>query len=133
MEKFLNKIIHFSIYTLVFLLPIFFLPFSFEPYEFNKQYLLFFLVSLGFLAWLAKLVLINKEIRFRRTPLDVPVLVFMFFAVMSTLFSIDKTSSIFGFYGRFSDSLISILSFGIFYFLILYYILMMIFRHKKTE
>ena len=113
-----NRIIKLSIYLLVFLLPVCFLPFSFEAYEFNKQYLLFFLVSLGFLAWLAKMVICDKEIKFRRTPLDIPVLAFMFLAILSTAFSIDKTSSLFGFYGRFSDNLIGILSLGIFYFLI---------------
>src|SRR4030066_294543 len=38
----LNKIIRWSTYLLVFLLPLFFLPFSFEYFELNKQYLLLF-------------------------------------------------------------------------------------------
>lgn len=118
MEKALNRIIKSSLYLLVFLLPVFFLPFSFEGYEFNKQYLLFFLVSLAFLAWIAKMVICDKEIKFRRTPLDIPVLVFMFFVILSAVFSVDKTSSLFGFYGRFSDNLIGILSLGVLYFLI---------------
>lgn len=114
----MGKILKYLLYFLVFLLPLFFLPFSFEGYEFNKQYLLFFLVSLTFLFWIAKMVLCQKEIRFRRTPLDIPVLVFMFFSILSAVFSVDKTSSIFGFYGRFSDNLVGILSLGLFYFLI---------------
>jgi putative inorganic carbon (HCO3(-)) transporter len=118
MGKFLNKIIKSSLYLLVFLLPVWFLPFSFEGYEFNKQYLLFFLVSLGFLAWLAKMVLCDKEIKFRRTPLDIPILIFLFISILSVAFSIDKSSSLFGFYGRFSDNLIGILSLGALYFLI---------------
>jgi len=114
----LNKIIKFSLYLLVFLIPVFFLPISFEGYGFNKQYLLFFLVSLAFISWLAKMVICDKEIKFRRTPLDIPILAFLFISVLSTVFSIDKTSSLFGFYGRFSDNLIGILSLGILYFLI---------------
>ncbi|MDP2967199.1 MAG: hypothetical protein Q8N87_02195, partial [bacterium] len=113
-----NKIIKWSIYLLVFLLPLFFLPFSFEAFEFNKQYLLFFLVSLAFLAWLAKMVLVDKEIKFKRSPLDLFVLAFLFVAVLSAIFSVDKGSSLFGFYGRFSDSLIGLLSLGALYFLI---------------
>jgi putative inorganic carbon (HCO3(-)) transporter len=113
-----NKIIKWSIYLLVFLLPLFFLPFSFEAFEFNKQYLLFFLVSLAFFAWIAKMVLVDKEIRFKRTPLDIPVLVFLFVAILSAIFSVDKSSSLFGFYGRFSDGLIGLISLVVLYFLI---------------
>ncbi len=113
-----QKIIKTSIYLLVFLLPLFFLPFSFEAFEFNKQYLLFFLVSAGLFSWIAKMVLVDKEIRFKRSPLDLFVLVFLFIAVLSAIFSVDKSSSLLGFYGRFSDGLIGLLSLGIFYFLI---------------
>ena len=119
MRKFLNTIIKNSIYSLVFLLPIFFLPFSFEAYEFNKQYLLFFLVSLGFVSWFARMIICDKEIKFRRSPLNIPVLIFIFIAILNTVFSIDRISSLFGFYGRFSDNLIGILSFGALYFLII--------------
>ena len=118
MQNLFNKIIKISIYLLVFLLPLFWLPFTFEAFEFNKQYLLFFLVSLAFFAWIAKMTLVDKEIRFKRTPLDIPVLAFLFIAILSTIFSADKGSSLFGFYGRFSDGLIGLLSLGIFYFLI---------------
>ena len=118
MSNLFNHIIKISIYLLVFLLPLFFLPFSFEAFEFNKQELLFFLVSIAFFAWLAKMVLVDKEIKFRRTPLDIPVLLFLFVAVLSAIFSVDRPSSIFGFYGRFSDGLIGLLSLGMLYFLI---------------
>ena len=118
MTNILTKISKINIYLLVFLLPIFFLPFSVEAYEFNKQYLLFFLVSLGFLVWMGRMIICDKEIKFRRTPLDIPVLIFMFFSILSTVFSIDKISSLLGFYGRFSDNLISVLSLGVLYFLI---------------
>ena len=110
MNTIFNRIIKLSICSLVFLLPLFFLPFSFEAFEFNKQYLLFFLVSLAFFSWLAKMVLVDKEIRFKRSPLDIFVLAFLFIAILSAVFSVDKSSSLFGFYGRFSDGLIGLLS-----------------------
>lgn len=118
MKDVFSKIIKVSVYSLIFLLPLFFLPFSFEAFEFNKQYLLFFLVLLALLAWLAKMVISDKEIRFRKTPLDLPVLAFLGIAIFSAIFSVDKISSIFGFYGKFSDGLIVLLSLGILYFLI---------------
>src|SRR4030042_3789067 len=118
MEKTFANVTKWSIYLLVFLLPLFWLPFSFEVFEFNKQYLLFFLVILALFFWLARMIMVDKEIRFKKSPLDIPILVFLFLAVLGTIFSVDKFSSIFGFYGRFSDGLIGLLTMGIFYFLI---------------
>jgi len=118
MQNFFDRIIKISIYLLVFLTPLFFLPFSFEAFEYNKQFLLLFLVSLAFFAWLAKMVVVDKEIRFKRSPLDIFVLAFMGVAILSAIFSVDKTSSLYGFYGRFSNGLIGLLSLGVFYFLI---------------
>ncbi len=118
MQKILDRIIKISIYALVFLIPLFFLPFSFEAFEYNKQFLLVFLVSLAGFCWLAKMVVCDKEIRFKRSPLDVFVLAFLGVAILSAIFSVDKTSSLYGFYGRFSDGLMGLLSLGIFYFLI---------------
>ncbi len=118
MSNLFNRIIKVSIYLLVFLLPLFWLPFSLEAFEFNKQYLLFFLVSIAFLAWLAKMILADKEIRLRRSPFDLFVLAFLFTAILSAIFSADRHSSIFGFYGRFSDGLINLLSLVALYFII---------------
>lgn len=118
MVKILNKIIKFSLYLVVFLLPLFWLPFSFEAFEFNKLYLLLFFVSLALLAWVAKMVLIDKKIHFRQTPLDIPVLIFLLVAIISAILSVDKNSSIFGFYGQFSTGLITLLTLGALYFLI---------------
>jgi len=119
MSKVLEKIIKFSIYSLVFLVPLFVLPFSFEVYEFSKQYLIFFLVSIGFIAWLAKMIFADKEIRFRKTPLNILVFVFLLISIISAFFSVDKNFSLFGFYGRFSNGLIGLLCLGLFYFLII--------------
>ncbi|MFC1789632.1 tetratricopeptide repeat protein [Patescibacteria group bacterium] len=118
MQNTLNKIIKTSIYLLVFLLPLFFLPFSLEAIEFNKQYLLFFLVSLAFLAWLGRMILVDREVCFKHSPINIFVLVFLFIAILSTVFSVDKFSSIFGFYGSFSNGLIGLISLVMFYFLI---------------
>jgi len=118
MQNFLSRVIKVSLYLLVFLIPLFFLPFSFEAFEYNKQFLLMFLVSLAFFCWLTKMVVYDKEIRFKRSPLDVFVLAFLGVAILSAIFSADKVSSIYGFYGRFSNGLMGILAMGMMYFLI---------------
>ena len=121
METLYDRVIKYSLYLLVFLIPLFFLPFSFEKFEFNKLYLLFFLTIISFFAWLAKQILVEKEIKFRKTSLDAPVLIFLAIAILSAIFSVDKYSSFFGFYGRFSDGLITLISCVILYFLLTNY------------
>ena len=113
-----QKILNISIYLLVFLMPLFCLPFSFEVFEFNKGYLLAFLVSIGVLAWLGKMVFKDKRIKFKKNPLDIFVLVFLLVMILNTVFSVDKVSSLFGFYGRFWPNLIGTISLCLFYFLI---------------
>jgi tetratricopeptide (TPR) repeat protein len=114
---FCNKIISLIIGLLVFLTPIFFLSFTNEAYEFNKVYLIFYLSGIAFIFWLLKMIL-QKEVKIIRAPLDLLVIVFLAAMVLSTLFSADKISSLLGFYGRFSNSLILFLSLGMMYFVI---------------
>ena len=118
MKNLYNGVIKYSLYLLVFLLPLFFLPFSYEAFEFNKLYLLVFLAGIAFLAWMAKMVFLDKELRIKRTILDIPILIFLTVMILSAVFSVDKISSLFGSYGRFSDGLIGLLSMGVLYFLI---------------
>lgn len=118
MRKICNFVIKYSLYALVFLMPLLWLPWTVEAYEFNKQYLLVFLVGLAFLAWLTKMTVVQKKISLRRTPLDIWILAFMVVMIFSSIFSIDKISSLLGFYGRFSDSLIGILALCVMYFVV---------------
>ncbi len=118
MRKVCNFVIKYSIYGLVFLMPLFWLPWTMEAYEFNKQYLLVFLIGLSFIAWLIKMVVIQKKIVFKRTPLDIWILGFMAVMSASAIFSLDKISSWLGFYGRFSDSAIVLLSLSVMYFVV---------------
>jgi tetratricopeptide (TPR) repeat protein len=119
MAKFLEKILKISFYFLFFLFPLFWLPFSFEKVEFSKNYLLWFLVSFSFLVWLAKMIFLNREIRWKKNYLNIAILIFLFFVILATIFSVDKNSSLFGSYQRFSNGFISLLIFIIFYFLLL--------------
>ena len=116
MRKIFNLIIKLSIYGLVFLMPLFWLPWTNEVFEFNKQYLLVFLAALALMAWLAKMVLVQKKVTFRRTPLDLFVLAFMVIMILNAAFSVDQNSAWFGFYVRFTDSVVGILALGVFYF-----------------
>lgn len=119
MRSFFTLVTSLSIYLTVFLVPLAFAPWTFEAFEFNKLYLFFFLVSIGTLAWFAKMVFVDREIRLKRTPLDLPIILFMTLVNISSWFSSDRWSSVFGYYGRFSDSAMALGSFVGLYFLII--------------
>ena len=118
MRKICNFIIKFSIYALVFLTPLFWLPWSAEIFEFNKQYLIFVLIGLALLSWLAKMVFVQRKITFYRTSLDLWILIFAIVMILSAVFSVDKVSSWLGFYGRFSDSVAVLLAVLVGYFVV---------------
>lgn len=113
-----QKIVKFCIYALVFLTPLFWLPFSAEAFDFNKVYLLFFLTSVGIIGWIGEMIFEEKRLSFRRTPLDFVVLGFAVALGLSTIFSVDKPSSLLGSYGRFWPSLLGTFSLCGFYFLL---------------
>jgi tetratricopeptide (TPR) repeat protein len=114
----LNKILKALIYLTVFLMPVFFLPFSFEVLEFNKLYALFFLVWVSFLLWMLKMIIKDKEVKIKFSLIDYVVLAFVGVNIISSIFSIDKISSILGYYGRFSMGLVEIITLAAFYFLV---------------
>ncbi len=113
-----QKIVRGCIYLLVFSMPLFWLPFSLEAYDINKSYLLAFLVGIGILAWVGKMIFHNKKIIFKRTALDFFVLGYLAVLILSAIFAKDKTSVFLGFYGRFWPSILTSASLAGFYFLI---------------
>ena len=117
--KITNYIIKYSIYSLVFLMPLLWLPITSEIYEFNKQYLLFFLAGLAFLAWLVKMIVCQKKFVFKQTRIDLLILIFVIVMIVSAIFSIDSFSSWFGLYGRFTDALVGLLAMIVMYFVII--------------
>ncbi|MDA1337273.1 MAG: tetratricopeptide repeat protein [bacterium] len=118
MGDLLNFTTRASIYLIVFLVPLVWNPWTFESFEFPKQYVLIFLVLLGLGTWLAKMVFTERELHFKRTPLNLPILLLAAALVLSSIFSVDIWSSLFGHYGRFSDGLFGVLASIGLYFLI---------------
>lgn len=107
----------YSIFALVFLVPVFFLPWTSNVLDFNKQAILVFLVFVALFAWLAKVLISGKLIlNLNKTHLAVLALFLVFSA--STLFSIDKNGSFWGWPSVTSESLLTILCFALFYFLV---------------
>lgn len=113
-----DKIIKLSIFSLVFLIPLFFLPFSYEKIEYNKQILLWALSGIAFLAWIARMVFADKEIRFKKDLLSAAVLAFVAINAAVLIFSNNFYSSLWGRFGRYSDSFIGLLACAALFFVI---------------
>ncbi|RJQ37290.1 hypothetical protein C4559_03915 [Candidatus Microgenomates bacterium] len=110
-----NRLIEYSFYSLFLLVPLVFTSETSELFEFNKMWLTFGLtIVIGF-AWFAKMVL-RKRFFIQRTPLDIPIFLFLLSQIISTIFSIDTHVSIWGYYSRFNGGLLSIISYIFLYY-----------------
>ncbi len=112
-----NNLIAGIVAGLAFLIPSFFLTTTNEFFEFNKQYLFIAGTALLMLLWCAKM-LVEKKFYFVRSPLDLPFLGLLVAFGMSTLTSLDKTSSLFGSYGRWFPSFFGFFALYVFYYVV---------------
>lgn len=106
----LKKIITFLFYILFFLTPLVFLPINNELFEFNKMILVYILTTLITGLWLFRMFS-EKKLIFKATPLDLPLLLFLISQILSTIFSIDPHTSVWGYYSRSNGGLLSIISY----------------------
>lgn len=104
-------------YLLFFLAPLVFTKVNYELFEFNKMVLTYLVTILLTGLFLIK-GLIKGRIKIKRTAIDLFLLLFLVSQLLSTIFSIDLHVSIFGYYSRFNQGLLSTVS-----YLILFYIL----------
>lgn len=113
--KICNRIIEYSFYSLFLLVPLVFTSDNSELFELNKMWLTFGLTILIALAWFSKMVL-QKRILLCRTPLDIPILLFLLSQIISTFNSLDFHVSLWGYYSRFNGGLLSIISYIFLYY-----------------
>jgi tetratricopeptide (TPR) repeat protein len=111
-----HAIVRWTILVLVFLLPLFFLPWTSSILELNKQFLLVIGTGIAMIAWLLGVV-ISGQVSYRATMLDKGVLAFLGATIVAAALSISPVKSIFGMGVSLSESLVSIASLTILYFL----------------
>lgn len=99
---------------LFFFIPLIFTTVNSELFEFNKIICLYFLTTVITSLWVGRMV-VEKQIIFRPTPLDIPLILFFISQLISTIFSIDPHTSIFGYYSRFNGSLLSTICYLLLY------------------
>ena len=85
--------------SLAFLIPLFFLPITLEFYSFNKLALITISTLLLIVIWVIKIVS-GEYTHLVKSKIDLPLWLFTIVVILSTVFSIDKTSSLYGTQGR---------------------------------
>jgi len=112
------KIIRWMMILLVFIIPFFFLSVNSYPLEFNKTFLLqiFVLIATCLFLWR---VIIFKKIKFQKTYLDKYIFVFLLFYLFSFIFSKNHYVGLVGMSGLYSASIISIIGYVLFFYLII--------------
>jgi putative inorganic carbon (HCO3(-)) transporter len=113
--KTLNKIIELSFYSLFFFVPLIFFGNTSELFEFNKMWLAFDLTIVIVTTWIIKMIL-QRRISVQKTPLDIPILLFLASQCISSIFSLDPHVSWWGYYSRFNGGLFSTISYVLLYY-----------------
>ncbi len=99
-------------------IPVFFTGLTFQGIAFEKQIFFYCCLLIGFVAWVSKGVM-TGEMRIRRTPLDIPIVLFWLFSIAATVFSVDRWHSFWGFFGDPSRGFISLTALVLAYFFIM--------------
>jgi len=106
----LNKTIEYSFYLLFFLVPLALTGDTSELFEFNKLWITFIIAIVIGVAWVWKMI-IKGKFSIQRTPLDIPIGIFLVSEIISTFISLDTHTSLWGYYSRFNGGLFSILAY----------------------
>jgi tetratricopeptide (TPR) repeat protein len=116
-ETIYKKITRLLVLISVAAIPLFFLPWSTGVLELNKQMFLVIFSGAGLILWLLD-VIISGKLSWRFNFLDKGIISFVGAVVLSSLFSKDVFKSIFGGPGGLSESLLTVVSLSVLYFLI---------------
>lgn len=116
--KVFDGIITAVLVVLMFGVPLFFTGVSFQGIAFDKQIFFYACLLIGLVAWVSKGVM-TGEMKIRRTPLDIPIILFWLFSIVTTVFSVDRWHSFWGFFGDPSRGFLSITALVLAYYLVM--------------
>jgi putative inorganic carbon (hco3(-)) transporter len=111
----LSKIIYYSFAVLLFFTPFVWHRANFELFEYNKMMLVYGLTTIITTSWILKMITLRSLI-LKKTPLDLPLMFFLLANILSTIFSIDQHTSIWGYYSRSNGGLLSIISYTLLFY-----------------
>lgn len=110
-----NKIIEYSFYALFFITPLVFTSVTSELFEFNKMWFVYAVTIVIATTWICKMIF-ERKILIQKTPLDIPIFLFLLSQIISTIISLDTHLSLWGYYSRFNGGLLSTISFILLYY-----------------
>lgn len=110
-----DKAIRWSFYALFFFVPLILTSNTSELFELNKMWLTWGLSIVIIGSWIIKMIL-EKKFVVKRTPLDIPILLFLLSQLISTIFSLDSRVSFWGYYSRFNGGFLSLLTYALLYY-----------------
>ena len=110
-----DRMIRWGFYLLFGLVPLLLTPWNYELFEYNKMMAVYALTVVITGAWIVKSIAKGK-LEIARTPLDIPIALFVTSQLVSSLFSIDPHVSWFGYYSRFNGGMFSIISYVFLYY-----------------
>lgn len=113
-------------HAFLLIVPLFFTTVNDELFEFNKIIVVYVFTALIVGTWIMRMIADNT-IYWKRTPFDLPLGLFFISQVISTIFSMDPHTSLFGYYTRFNGGLLSI-----FCYISLYYVFVNTFEKKEV-
>lgn len=105
-----TKIIHLTFFLLFLITPLIFIPGHTELFQFNKMTVVYLATCIIIPAWVIRM-LVLKRLIIKKTPFDLPLLLFLASQTLSTIFSIEPHTSLWGYYSRFHGGLFSIISY----------------------
>lgn len=110
-----DRVIRVGFYLLFGLVPLLLTPWNYELFEYNKMMAVYAITVVIAAAWLTKSIA-EKKFTISRTPLDIPILLFLASQFLSSLFSIDPHVSWFGYYSRFNGGMWSVVSYIVLFY-----------------
>lgn len=118
MDKLLYKLIEKIFYFLFLLTPLLLFPKTSEIFEFNKIVFVYLITAILTGLWICRMFIQKKWI-LPKTPLNIPIFLFLLSQLAATIFSMDHRTSIYGYYSRFNGGLLSSICYSILYFIYL--------------
>ncbi|MDD4026674.1 MAG: O-antigen ligase family protein [Candidatus Shapirobacteria bacterium] len=115
------KSVRFLFLTLFFVTPLIFTQSNSELFELPKMYFVYLLTILITTFHLVN-VFKKQAPLFKKTFLDIPLLLFLISQIISTIYSIDPHTSFFGYYSRLNGGLLSLICYALLYWILSIYI-----------
>ncbi|MDO8570697.1 MAG: O-antigen ligase family protein [Candidatus Daviesbacteria bacterium] len=115
--NYLSVIFDFLLITIIVLIPLFFWNQTSEFFETPKFLILTILAGVMLIIWAIRCV-VSGKVTLTKTPLDLPLLLFLVVLIISTIFAQSKTIALFGNLPRINGGLLTFVVYILLYFII---------------